>query len=189
MIEIILFLLALTPTELENTYCSNDAEYKLPMYDNYEILFSTMRNEVDKNRITQYFLSKFPNSQYEDGGVDESYPPRLHSHYVYNSENRSAELKFYYHPCRIIPVVSSFHYDDNQGVRTNAINDHIYSNPSKMPQDILDAIRAVSLYSTHQKWLNLNNQTIYVFSESVDTLTTRGYLVERVQFLFNPINP
>ncbi len=188
MIEIVLLSLILTPIELQDMYCGVD-EFKLPTDDNYETLFLTMKNEADKNRVTQYFLSKFPNSQYSDGGVDESYPPRLHSHYLYDSEGLSAELKFYYHPCRIIPAVSSFHYDDNQGVITNAINDHVYSNPSKIPQNIFDAIRAVTLYPTHQKWLNLNNQTVYVFSESVDMLTKRGYLIEQMQFLFNPIDP
>ncbi len=152
MIGILLLSLVLTPVELQNIYCDiDDDEFKLPTNNNYETLFSIMKSEIYENRVTQYFLSKFPNSTYSTLGVDESNPPRLNSHYIYDSNSTYAELKFYYHPCRITSVVSSFQYHNNQDVKINAINDHIYSNSSKIPQGIFDAIRDVTLYSTHQK--------------------------------------
>jgi len=51
--------------------------------------------------------------------------------------------------------------------------------------DILESLHYVSLHNTHQKWINHKGQTVYIYSESVDTLNKCGYIVEKSEFFNN----
>ena len=181
-----------------------------------------MKEEILKNPLTSYFLSKSTDPTYRILAQEDSFPPRMHSIHQYVTNNVTASLEYYFVPCHYYPEPSEFIFqtraDDvdvlmpnffeeyasnaSDGVEvivkrignphTGITNDYIeisvsssYDNVSReiTNKEIMHEILHDSmLFLTHEKWINQKNQTVYISPESVEILTERGYLVEKLDF-------
>ena len=69
-----------------------------------------MKSEIEKNPLTMYFLSKFPDASYRITLTEDSDPPRKKSVYSYSSDNVTSSIEYFFVPCRYMPEPSSFLY-------------------------------------------------------------------------------
>ncbi len=67
-----------------------------------------MREEILKNPLTSYFLSKSTNPTYRVLAQEDSFPPRMHSIHQYTTSNVTASLEYFFVPCHYFPEPSEF---------------------------------------------------------------------------------
>lgn len=141
-------------------------------------------DKVYHDPVVLKFMSKFPDSEFRLEGVDESLPPRQHYVHSYYPMHMHAYLKTFSVPCIIHPYASEFYYSDGEiDMNINVFNEYDLDSYTVLKNNLLiEAIQDTSLYKTHEKWLNQKNQTVYVSPKSVEILTERGYIVEKLDF-------
>ena len=181
-----------------------------------------MKEEILKNPLTLYFLSKSTDPTYRILAQEDSFPPRMHSIHQYVISNVTASLEYFFVPCHYYPEPSEFIFqtkaDDvdihmpnffeeyasntSDGVEVNIkrignqhtgiTNDYIeisvsssYDRDSREVTNreiMYETLHDSMLFLTHEKWLNQKNQTVYISPESVEILTERGYLMEKLEY-------
>ena len=124
--------------------------------------FEIMKNEISKSPNIQYFVSHFPDISYKNGIVEESFPGHYYSFYTFGNDTMSTRFDFYFHPCRYEPRIFEYYYgDDPTGVgideKTKTRNDYLTLDSTQ----IFEIVHDVSLHKTHEKWLNLDNNSLH----------------------------
>ncbi len=184
--------------------------------------YHILKEEIQKNPSTLYFLSKAVDPTYRVTLTEESFPPRIQSVHQYTTNNVTASLEYFFVPCHYPPAPSKFLYQTNAvdvdadtpnffekytsevsddikvttkrigNPHTGITNDYIeVSISSSYDEDsreitngdiMYETIRDSMLFLTHEKWLNQKNQTVYISPKSIEVLTERGYLAEKLGF-------
>jgi len=167
------------PTVDSDEFCDWYHEKKPTSSQTFEI----MKNEINKNSNIQYSTSHFPDVSYKNGIVEESFPGHYYSFYTFGNDTMSTRFDFYFHPCRYESRIFEYYYgDDLTKIRidgkTKTRNDYLSLDNTR----IFEIFHDIALHKTHEKWLNLDNYTIYILPESSPTLVERKYLIEQKEF-------
>lgn len=184
--------------------------------------YHILKEEIQKNPLTLYFLSKAIDPTYRVSLTEDSFPPRIQSVHQYTTNNVTVSLEYFFVPCHYSPAPSEFLYqtkavdvdanmpnffekyaskasDDVKVITKRLVNPHteitndyieisISSSYDKDSREITngdvmyETVRDSMLFLTHEKWLNQKNQTVYVHPKSIEILTERGYLAEKLDF-------
>ncbi len=172
-------------------YPAIDSEEFCNLYEenhfSYEQLFEITKQEMHKEPVTSYFLSQIPDGWYVTGLVEEPSHVRMQSSYFFESDDAFASVDYFFTPCFFDPHPTKLYYHDQEnGITIDLTTGFDYDLWEVTGYDVMiESVRDLSFYTTHEKWLNLNNQTVYLFPESSDTLTDRGYVMEELPFLLN----
>jgi len=155
-------------------------------YENHfpeESLLDIMETEINKDSNIQYFLSHFPLASYRQTGSEDSFPGRFSSMYIFGDETITTKLDFSFRSCRVEPHLTQFYYN-NDNTDTNVSRYIQLENYDSIPEDslVFEITRDIVLNQTHQKWINIKNNTVYVYPESSNLLSERGYLIEQKEF-------
>ena len=82
-----------------------------------------MKEEILKNPLTSYFLSKSADPTYRILAQEDSFPPRMHSIHQYTTNNVTASLEYFFVPCHYFPEPSEFIFQTKaDDVDINALN-------------------------------------------------------------------
>ena len=129
----------------------------------------------------QYFLSKHPDAI--SNGIGIEHGSLGYASFVYEADSSHAELTVYFDEC-YVPLQYSFYHDANEewSILTDAKLNEGATVEQYTENKIIEILKDEFLSSTHQKWLNLRGQIVYILPVSVDTLIERSYLTEKIEF-------
>ena len=141
--------------------------------------FADPKKIFQDNPIIQYFLSKHPGTI--SNGIGIEHGSLGYASFVYEVDSSHAELTVYFDEC-YVPLQYSFYHDANEewSILTDAKLNEGVTVEQYAENKIIEILKDEFLSSTHQKWLNLRGETVYILSVSVDTLIERGYLAEEI---------
>ncbi len=135
--------------------------------------------EISHNSVIQTFLAKYPDAQLATS-VDESSPPVGFMAYSTSEMNLSIVTK----GCKI-PAIYILE-NDSFKIKMPTEIAHAKSSLEGIKlyyeSEIVEVIHDLFLKESHEKWFNVRNETVYVFPESAQELSQRGYLVEQTDF-------